>query len=148
ARSRLKSRGIETGAVVTDGQPGNLRGPAQRRPSAIRLGVFGDVSQGLFGDAIQSGSGAPGEAGGDSAGGVIDRNAFFTGEFRAVFAHGHGQTKVVQRGRIQSAGEMVEVAAQAAYALLKGMRLPCGGRAGCAACRLMDASRWLRLPFS
>src|ERR1019366_1185031 len=67
ARSRLKSRGIETGAVVTDGQPGTLRGPAQRHPSAIRLGVFGDVSQGLFGDAIQSGSGAPGEAGGDSA---------------------------------------------------------------------------------
>jgi hypothetical protein len=65
---------------------------------------------------------------------VIDRNAVSLAEFRAVFAQGHGQTKLVQRSRVQSVGEMVEVAVQAGYAILQDMgfsRSRTGGHARC-----------------
>jgi len=103
--------------------------------------VFGDVSEGFFGDAIQSGSGRSREAGGDSAVDVIDRNAFDAGKFRAAFAQGHGQTEVVQRGRIQNACEMVQVAAQAGYTPLKNVRLLRGGLAAWHVCRLQAHGR-------
>jgi len=96
----------------------------------IRARVLGHVRQNFFGDAIQNGGGVRRQAGGYAAVGVIDRNALLTAEFRAVVAQRHGQTKVVQHGRIQSPPEIVEVVAQAGYALLNGMRLPRRGPAG------------------
>jgi hypothetical protein len=98
--------------------------------------VSGDVGEGLFGDAIQRGGSVRGKAGGDSAVDVIYRNAFLAREFRAVFAQRYGQTKVVQHGRIQNSGEIVEVASQAGHAFLKGIRSPWSGSAGGQVCHL------------
>ena len=61
---------------------------------------------------------------------VIARNAALTGEFRAVFAQGHGQTELIQRGRMQSAGEAAQVAIQAGYTILKDVGRLAGGGAG------------------
>jgi len=67
---------------------------------------------------------------------VIHRNALLTGEFRAAVAQGRGQTRAVQQGRIQIAGEMAQVVSQAGHALLKGIRSPWRGHARGQVCRL------------
>jgi len=61
---------------------------------------------------------------------IMDGSAVLTGEFRAVFAQGHGQTKMFQRRRMQHASQTLQIPAQAGCALLKSLRLPQRSRAG------------------
>jgi hypothetical protein len=125
SRSGVDHGGTETRAIVSDGQPDALRGPAQGHPRLVRMGMLHNVCEGRFRDAIQSCRGLPGQPRGDSAVDKVDGNAMLAGKFRAVFAQRHRQAKVLQHRRIQGAGQILKVLTQSGYTLLESHRLFC-----------------------